>query len=250
MKKLSVWAKKNPWQARIIIIVSHIILSVLAWNTGIVLLAQDIFLPEVFLFLSIFVFLGAVLFYPLKSNRTNANKEVFYRKQKLSDFLLAASTFSMIVCIANTNDVSVLSVSPVRGSIPSAIQQKNPNQPTAAEILASLQYRDKTTLTRMEKKILKKEFKLQLKNHVKAKLSGNKKAANETGAIILTIIAALGLLYLVAALSCSLSCNGSEGAAIVLAVLGSALIIFGVIMIIRGINKKSREKKESMIPEN
>jgi hypothetical protein len=249
MKKLSAWAKSNPWKARIIIIVSHLILWVLAWNTGTGLLAQNILLPDSFLLVSLIVFLAAALFYPLKRNRTIANRNVFYKKQKLSDFLLAASTFSMILCIANVNDISVLSVAPASGSIASTVPRHNTNQPTAAEILASLKDRDKSTLTRTEKRILKKEFKVQLKKYVKAKLAGDKKAAGDTGLIILTIIAAVGLLYLVAALSCSLSCNGSDGAALVVALVGTAAVVFGVVMIIRGINKRYREKKESMIPE-
>jgi hypothetical protein len=54
----------------------------------------------------------------------------------------------------------------------------------------------------------------------------------------------------VAALSCSLSCSGQAGASALVAIFGTALVIFLLVLAIRGINKefnpkiKAAEKKD------
>ena len=159
--------------------------------------------------------------------------------------MLAATTFCMIVILAGNNSIPSQIFQPLLGSTVSNSTKENK---TVEEILASLKYRDKSTLTRQEKKILKQEFKNQLKIYTVAKLSGNKGDAGDAGLIILAIVAALGLLYLVAALSCSLSCNGSDGAAVAVVVLGTAAIVLGLVFVIKSINRKSRSKVETQAP--
>jgi O-antigen/teichoic acid export membrane protein len=96
----------------------------------------------------------------------------------------------------------------------------------------------------MEKKILKKEFKKQLKLFAKAKILGQKQKADRSIAIILTIIAAVGLLYVVTALACGLACNGAETAAILVGILGFVAIIIGTVFVIRSINRKHRQRRD------
>ena len=60
---------------------------------------------------------------------------------------------------------------------------------------------------------------------------------------ILTILAALLLLGLVAALSCSLSCSGAEGAAALVAILGVGLVVFLTIIALKAIFKEKSPKK-------
>ena len=67
---------------------------------------------------------------------------------------------------------------------------------------------------------------------------GKKADAEQVALIILACIAAVGLLYLVMALACTLSCNGSDAAAVIVAILGLAGIIWGLIAVIRAINRK------------
>jgi energy-coupling factor transporter transmembrane protein EcfT len=246
MKKLSYWAKQNTWKARLIIIAVHLLLITLAWFTGKNFLDIGIELPGFMLYLFLFVYLVAVFTYPSVKRTTRKNYLSVYYKQKACDFLLAASTFGMILVLAGNKNLPAQLFQPLVGSTVSISTSENK---TAAEILESLKYRDKSTLTRPEKRVLKQEFKNQLKIYAAAKLSGNKKASGEAGLIILAIIAALGLLYLVAALSCTLSCNGSDGAAIAVVLLGTAAIVLGLVFVIRGINKRSRRKIETQAPE-
>ena len=58
--------------------------------------------------------------------------------------------------------------------------------------------------------------------------------------ISLTIIIAAFLAMLVLSWSCSLSCNGSDAAAILVGVLGMGLIIFLSIKVINRINRRPR----------
>jgi hypothetical protein len=96
-----------------------------------------------------------------------------------------------------------------------------------------------------EGKMLKwKERKQLLKEQVKAiKQAKDMSKGAKAALIILSIMVALGLLALVAALACDLSCGGSDTAALLVAVGGTALIVFLLMLTIKAINKKSREPK-------
>jgi len=242
MRKLSSWARQNKWEARIIIVLSHIVLILLAWFTGSRLTSIGFDLPAYLVYVFAVIYFMAVFAYPSLKNKTRLNIKSVYIKQKICDFTLAASAFCMVMILAG-NKNSSLTILPSSLANNVSVSTKEKESQPASEILASLKYRDKSTLTRSEKKILKQEFKKQLKNYAVAKLSGNKKEAGDAGLIILTVIAAVGLLYLVAALSCSLSCNGSDGAAVVVALLGTAAIILGVIFVVRKITNRTPKVK-------
>ena len=68
-----------------------------------------------------------------------------------------------------------------------------------------------------------------------------------TALIILCILIAIGLLLLVAGLSCNLSCSGSEGAATVVLIFGTGLIIFLLVKVIKRINRG--KPKEEIVPD-
>ena len=243
MKHLSAWAKKNPWKARLIIIVSHILILLLAWFTGSELFGWSDTLPNFLKIAFVLVFIIAAFSYPAKKDRSYG-RSYSYAKQKTCDFLLALSTFGMVTGIAASGEISFGSLSPLYAST-SSIESKG--DPTAEEILASLKFRDKKSLTKQEKTILKTEFKKQLKIYAQAKITGNKAEGDNAGLLILAILGAVGLFYLVAALSCSLSCNGSDAAAVVVLVLGTAVIVLGLLAVIRSLRRKKRRRIESQV---
>jgi hypothetical protein len=96
-----------------------------------------------------------------------------------------------------------------------------------------------------------KEKKKLLKEQIRAiKKDKDVSNAGKVALIILSIAVALGLLYLIAALACDLSCSGSEGAATVLMIGGAGLIVFLFILALRAIlGKKKRAKKPVNNPE-
>jgi len=241
MRKLSFWAAANPWKARIIIACSHVLLILLAWYTGNTLKQSGLLVPGVLLLVLTGIYFFAVYFYPRHENKQKLGKKLFYTRQKFCDLLLAATAWGMIICIANNENVRTGIFTSLNAS---EIVTPVKKDPTAEEILKSLEYRDKKSLTRTEKRILKKEFNVQLKKYVKAKLSGDKEGSGNAAIIILSIIAAVGLFYLLAALSCTISCNGNDAAAVIVLLLGTAGIVIGLILIFRGLKRKSRRQQE------
>ena len=233
MRKISFWAKSHPRTARLYIIIIKILLAIIAWFVGRSFSRMNIGVPESLGILTLFIFLIAALLYPSKSSSISARK-YFYLKQKSCDFAFAACTFIMMVCITNNQLYSVTTPSSHASS--NIIVSKSP---TAEEILTSLKYRDKKTLTKPEKKILKREFKKQLKVFANATLSGNKKDADDAALIILVIIGAIGLTALV----CSISCGGADGLAVAVALLGLTAIIWGSTVLIRRIKSGPRNKE-------
>jgi hypothetical protein len=236
MRKISFWAKHHRFLAISFLVIIKFLLAFIAFYIGSSLLNLDIHIPLIVFFIALFLLITAALLYPSR-RFTGLSKNQFYIRQKSSDFIIAACSFVMIGTLVNNNlpiPVTTISLASNVASI----------TPTAEEILASLQYRDKSTLTRQEKRILKEEFKKQLKVYAVAKITGNKSGASKALWITLTIIAALGLLYLVAALACTLSCNGSDAAAVIVALLGAAAVIWGAVVLIKRISRGPKKKRE------
>jgi hypothetical protein len=247
MRKLSLWGKNNPWKARLIIIFSHVILFQLAWFTGNELVSTGINLPGYLKYLIVLISFLTFITYPSAKNKSTYKIVSYYTRQKICDFLFALSTFGMVVCLTAPGENISTFFSDIHASTLPSIE-KGKTKPKAAEILASLEHRDKSTLTHSEKRILKKEFKKQIGIYIKAKITGDKEESGHAGLIILAIIGALGLFLLVSALACSLGCNGSGTGAIAVFVLGTAAIVFGLLAVIRAIERKG--KKQSPPKEN
>lgn len=240
MKKISIWAKHHQWAARLIIIVSFVFLNIAAIVTGTLLDNLHITIPAAVLILSILLYFAGIIFYPLKAERKKITAHLFYKKQKSCDFILAASTFLMLICISN-NGFRGLQYFP-------AIQAATSSKPvlpadstvktykTVEAFAASLKNEGGKSLKWKEKKRL-------LKEQVRAvKKSDDLSKGGKVALIILSVLVAIGLLYLVAALSCSLSCNGSAAAALIVGIGGAALVIFFLIITIRAILGKKKKK--------
>src|SRR5688500_6417787 len=220
MRKISFWAKSHPRTAHLYIMIIKILLAIISWFVARSFSLMNIGITENLGSVMLVIFLISALLYPSKSSSISARKYCYF-KQKSCDFALAACTFIMMVCITNNQLYPVTTPSSHAGS--NIIVSK---PPTAEEILTSLKYRDKQTLTKPEKKILKREFKKQLKVFANATLNGNKKDAGDAALVILVIIGAIGLTLLLSALVCSISCGGADGLAVAVALLGLTAIIW------------------------
>lgn len=238
MRSLSFWAKNNRPIAITILVITKILLVLLAYSLGRILQGGELVVPAWVYYVSIFFFVAGAVAYPAsKKSKTASSGRYHYWRRKTCDVVMSICCFVMITTLVNSN-FGIVSPSNISASNAPGVR------PTAEEILASLAHRDKSSLTKMEKRILKKEFKKQLKLYAKAKITGKKKDADKSLLIILTIVAALGLLYLVAALSCGLACNGAEGAATLVAILGVVGVVIGTIFVIRAINRRDRKRRE------
>jgi hypothetical protein len=240
MRKISTWAKNHASQSRFYIVMIKLSLTLMAVFTGKTFLDAGIQLSPVIAISATVTFIAACLFYPRKANVYFSKKQL-YLARKSCDFTLTFTTFILISVLVNNGRYFIRETSsPVAASI-------STKTPSAEEILASLKYRDKSSLTHQEKRILKKEFEKQLKTYVKAKLAGDKDGAAKAILITLTIIGAIGLSLLLAGLACSLSCGGSDGLAILLVIVGLTGIIWGMVVVIKRISR-GRHKKEPEAP--
>ncbi|MEP6726043.1 MAG: hypothetical protein ABJC98_09520 [Bacteroidota bacterium] len=244
MIKLSLWAKGHPAKARTVIILMHIVLNALAVYTGFALMQLDISMPAVFVYVTILLFFTAVLLYPRRHcKNVYFNKRQLYSIRKSCDFTLGICSFIFVCFAANNYKNDANSIAAFTAEAASFL--KGGEKPTASAILASLSFRDKKTLTGSEKRILKAEFRHQLKVYVKAKLTKDDEAAAKSVFIILSIIGAIGLTVLLAGLACNISCNGSEAAAIILFIVGLSAIIWTLILVIKTIKRHKKKGKEA-----
>jgi O-antigen/teichoic acid export membrane protein len=239
MRSISYWARYNPRTARFFIVIIKGILIFLAAYAGILFSKMQVTISPLALLITVMAAILISILYPQKKKNKRPG---FYLRQKLSDFLLAACSFVCFTSIANNLE----SVTPSSFNLYANVPITNH---TAKQVLSSLSYRDKNSLSRLEKRILKKEFNHQLGVYAKSKLRGNNEKAEDAALIILTIVAALGLMALLAMLVCNLSCGGADAAAVLVGILGTAAIVWGVVVVIKRINRKSKKiEKDAAAP--
>lgn len=230
MRSLSYWAKYHPAIARLIIVISRCLLFFIAWFLGEQLTIAAIDVSPLWLYFFLLLFFAACLLYPAKKSAAT------YVHRKMCDFIVCISGFFMMICVT----AQLYQPTPLYQNVRATVPIENPayKYPEAEKLLKQFQNREKTTFSRKEKRIIRKEFNYQLLRYGKATVTGNKEAQSNAALIILAIVAAVGLLYLVLALACTLSCNGSDAAALIVALLGTAAIIWGLTAIIRSIKRK------------
>ena len=246
MKKISLWAKNHKRLSRLIIVVSFILLTALGIATGILLTDIGVSIPSAVMLAFICTYFTGLVAYPakyLKGKKLNA--AAFYVRQKSCDVLLAASTFCMIVYFSNRPAEIFNYSTPLHAALP--VSSKPPTDSTVktyktiAAFSASLKDENGKFLKWKEKKKL-------LKEQIRAvKKDNDMSAGAKVGLIFLSVLVALGLLYLVGALACGLSCNGSEGAAVAVMIGGVGLTVFLLIIVIRAILGR---KKKLKTPKN
>lgn len=243
MKKISYWAKTHKWPARIVIIVSFILLTTLGLIAGRLMADLGIFISSAALFAFASAYFCAAMLYPAKENKSSGKHiSSFYFKQKSCDLLLAASTFCMIVYVGNRPESLFQHTQPLNATVitePSLpTDSVSKNYKSIKDFNASMQDENGNMLKWKERKKLLKQ---QVKEIKKANdLSDGEK----TLLVILSVLVAAGLLALVVAASCNLSCSGSEGAAVLVGVGGTVAIIILLIIVIKAIYGIKKKKKE------
>ncbi|HRE38476.1 MAG TPA: hypothetical protein PK092_08525 [Chitinophagaceae bacterium] len=249
MRKLSFWARYHKKAARLIIFSSFLLLTIIGYYTGTWMNDLGISLSETILFLAVFLYIAGVIAYPQRYGSQNRSKsKSFYIHQKICDTGLAVSTFLMIVYLANQPGTLIHTFIPAN-----AISGNNTILPKDSSAKTYKSIREfSASIKDKEGKLLKwKERKKLLKEQVRSiKKADNLSKGDKAGLIVLAVIVALGLAALVGALACELSCNGSEGAALLVGIGGTALIIFLLIITIRAIKRGKKEPKEAPTTTN
>ena len=231
MKKISLWAKHHVFATRIIIFFIHLLLIVLAFY-----ISENIpfhfSLKKLSLVLFILI-LSTFNYYRVKQKSYLFKKAIYF---------ITSVCFFLIVCFFSKHNFTTNSFQKSLSAI-EITPHHNTSNPTAQQILQSLKYRDKTTLTKYEKRILKKELKKQIGIYTKSTLKHDHISAEQALLIILAIIAALGLLSLLSALACSISCGGANALAILVFIVGLAGICFGLYFLIKIIKHKRKRNQ-------
>jgi uncharacterized membrane protein YiaA len=246
MRKLSYWGKHHKQAARLIIIFSLLLLTIIGYYTGTWMSELALSVPESILFLAVFFYIIGVIAYPQQqgSHKTSKTKK-FYFRQKVCDTGLVISTFVMIVYLTNHPETFIHSIVPANAaSVNSLILPKDSSVKTyksIREFSASIKDKDGNMLKWKERKKLLKEQVRSIKR------ADNLSKGDKAGLIFLAVIVALGLSLLVGALACQISCGGSEGAALLVGIGGTALIIYLLIITIRSIKNGKKPRKSQPV---
>jgi hypothetical protein len=235
MRKLSLWARHHASHARILIVIGRCLLFFIACF----LANQSIYFglkwSPLWIYFFIIVFFIAGATYPSKKTFEN------YRVRKIYDLVVCICgffiTFSMIRQLNSPSFFYATSYAAV------PIKPSPYKYAGSKQMLEQFHSGEKTKFSRKEKRLIKKEFKYQLVQYGKAKITGRKANAEQAVLIILACIAAVGLFYLLLGLACALSCNGSETAALIVAIVGTAAIVWGLIAVIRAISQNGGKKR-------
>ena len=233
--KISTWAKQNQWTARILIVLAHVFLTIFAILAGLILTNLGISIPGYIFLTACLIFSIGLIIYPMKAEKkVRYSKIQFYQRQKLADLMLAGATFIMVLQLGNSYFNSEMKSSQEVWNITAKACYVKVTQPEASAI-------ENPTEKQVEKNIIsRKEKRSTLQSKVKALLSpiNMSNEGGKTGLGILLIIGSIGLLFLVVALACDLSCSGAEGAAVMVGILGGAAIIFLLLKAFKMMGKK------------
>ena len=218
----------------------YILLNIIGIFTGQLLREVNVILPQFYFIACIIVTLALWAWYPHK-NPGSGN--LSYVRRKLFDFSLVTVTYLMILYGGNNWNYLFINSQSAQASKIIRIPRDSviSNSPLIKDFITTLKNMDVSKLSQKEKvRLIKQQIK-------KVKQDDNTSKTNKGILIFLSILAAIILLYGVAALSCSISCGGSEALAIVVAVAGTFLVIFFLVKIIKRINhprpKKTEENK-------
>lgn len=237
MYQIALWARRNIFYGRCLIVSAKILAWLVATYIGMLLYQVKLILSVYTCYdIAAILLIAALYFYP-PVNRSIAAKWLHFHRRKVCDFLIPLAT--SIVIIASVNNADLLNAYPDAAGISFTTKL------SAAEIIASQKAAE--SLTKQEKKTLRKEFYHQLKLYGQAVLSGDKEARDNAWKIVLSIVALVGLLLLLSALACTIACNGSETLAIVILVGGAIGLVFGFIAILKAIKRNT--KPEQITPE-
>ncbi len=218
---VSCWARDHKGLTWVLIALFSVVYAILAGYLGVGFYFEDIGIPLAVQYAGLVLFIVGSFFYPLRSFTSGLFRHTYWR-QKTCDLIVMFSALLMIATLSNhypstVDDMSLdhgISTTEHSGVVPLVVEWGHMK---GKETLK--------TWLRNHKKEMRRSLKAMKKKY---KEEGNKKGVrfSQVLLMILTLGGAFLLLSLVAALSCSLSCDGNDGAAAVVVIGGAGLIIW------------------------
>ena len=246
MKKLATWGTKNPIKTRIIITLCHITLISLSILLGIGLYLEDILVAKGLLLFLVIVFSVAYLLYPKRGIKEGWFKYSWSRRVKHD--VVMVLTYSCILTIS-VNQFAFRPMTAERAPVQVSLMVAKPGITPVIFSKKEIKKGNKslirkyTTEIKQQLKSLKAERKEQKGHQVPLKIL-----------LVLLVIAVAAVCFAgIGSLSCELSCAGQEGAAIIVAVVGTASIIILSVIAIRAIvriGKKPVPKPDGTIKDH
>ena len=250
---LSVWAKTNPVAARWAILFNRIAMGLAAFYIGIYLTGiQELSLSGAIYF-SAFTYLLGYLYYPRRmANRKRPNH---YFRQKCCDGFLVLSSCLFWLAVGHAlvkwEPAPAMAVQAPLEVLRSAITKSNVKADLG--VGQTKVFRNaKQKRNGFFKKLKNRTGRFLKKFRAKtiAKLRAVKLALRQldAGSIILLIVATLAIGFVMAyatvSFSCTLSCNGQEGAAAFVGVSGLVITIFLIAWMWSAAHKSARRNKQ------
>ena len=226
MKKLARWGHHHKYAARIIIILSYLVLNITGLFLGDITHSMGLALSPLCIIAIILTLTGWII-YPSKRHKSIYKN--FFARQKSADLILISATFLFTVYSGNTRHYP-------ESLYPNPVQAMAIISPGAAPALSGNS--ERVTLS---KKSLRQKIRTSIKNIRKAYKESGK--SQKTMYIILAALGAYLLLGVVAGLACSLGCSGYEALAYVVFFVGLGGIVFGLVKIIQRITRGKPEVK-------
>lgn len=243
MNKLPELGKTHPAAARTLIVCLHLLLFLLALLTARLLgTTGNNELPAMLLAgFAIYLFIR----YP---QRPLVSSEILKH-----NYLLRKRQFNLVICaLGFILPVLVFTAeTPVTGFYDRLQGSNTGKTGTVSTVDSPRKYLSIPDFTRKyhDKSISAKEKRQVLKQQIMAiQKDSNLSKSAQTWLIILTVLVAVGLVYLIAGLSCSLSCAGSTTAATLLLIFGIPAVVLLAIFAIRRIKGKRRRKRTQDTP--
>ncbi len=234
MKKISIWASQHKWLSRIIIIISYCLINSIGLFLGDALHGSDFVIPSLWVYAAGFLFIAGCIIYPSKKEK--ARYKNFYRRQKRTDLFLISLSFLLVICFSNHYNVQ-RAQTPFYFAYAGAAEVSPIKSTFIGETSIDPSPKKKTSLIKQWKKKLRENIRTIRREYKDAS------PGERTALIVVTILVAILLLYVVAALSCSLTCAGSDALAVMVLLLGTGLIVFFAVRVIKSINRRSAKPK-------
>ena len=242
-KAISYWGKNNLALSRLILILLNGILCSLAVILGLLAFLYDVEIPVTVKYSLVGLAVLALAIYPSKYAHFNFIKYTFWNRKKM-DFALSILGFLLMASVFNHFLYKDFVDNQTQGYAQLVVHKvKTPKEKLKAKMdnIPMLQeYRALKQKIRKEARLLKKELKASNQNDESWK------------AILLTVLILIGAYLagsLIALLSCSLACNGSEALALIVLVLGwggvLSLSFIGIRASFRRYNEKQVKKEKS-----
>lgn len=246
MKKLwivSQWAKQHLWAARLSLAAGTLLLAVVSFYAGLLLQQLNINIGPWMLAAGFSALAAGIMFYPHQWQKGERFTRIqYYIRQKSCDALLVSSTFLMLLhqgnFYAKTGQWYFRDMASLKayGSLPADTVARS--YLTVGEFSASLKNEKGEWKSWKERKKLLK--------HQLTAIRNDKEMSEGAKAIlaVLCVLIGLGLIALIAGLSCELSCNGNDAGALALVVGGTAAVVILFLLAMRQIFPKGSKQKQ------